>query len=233
MTRVTNVPCPPVYITKKIALLLKAVRTGVKILKNSSIDMKNLIYLELAPYLEQWFRHRHGAGPRGTAVSMTRGCVEWRRLRLLIDVPPADYVPSRAPDGWTPVEIPYYSGKDPRTYWYISDKGRRAVEETLLDLFDTELYDFYLRGYIKGLRISYMVIAWMEQKGIEYTEINENAVKKRLDRIRNVVACARRRRSKKQGKSLRAQGLSGGSDISDNSDISETYDCNLIEDINV
>ena len=70
--------------------------------------------------------------------------------------------------------------------------------ETLRDLFDLELHDYYVKTYIKGSRIDYMIEAWMELHGIEFNDTNYNSVKKRLDRVRKKIY-VKRHRDKEKG----------------------------------
>lgn len=89
----------------------------------------------------------------------------------------------------TSVIVPAFPGKDYRYYNYLSPTSRTAIVKTIRDIFDMELHDFYIKSYVKGIRIDYMIEAWMEKCGIAYNETSYNAVKKRLDRIRNKIRC--------------------------------------------
>lgn len=151
-----------------------------------------LIYLPLEPFLAQWFRHRHG-GSQYT-VRLVRGSVEAKRLKALLDVTPPGYIPRPTPQGCVAVAIPSFPAKDPRQFNYVSPKGINALVETLRDLFDLELHDFYVKTYIKGTRIDYMLEAYMALHGIEYSDTNYNSVKKRLDRVRKRIYVQRSRR---------------------------------------
>ncbi len=155
-----------------------------------------LIYLPLEAFLAQWFRHRHG-GSQFT-VRLVRGSVESKRLKALLDVTPADYIPQPAPQGHVPVAIPSFPAKDPRQFNYVSPQGIAALVETIRDLFDLELYDYYVKTYVKGSRIDYMIEAWMAKHGIEYNDTNFNSVKKRLDRARNKIYLQRHRGKAKE-----------------------------------
>lgn len=150
-----------------------------------------LIYLPLEAFLAQWFRHRHGGSPY--TVRLVRGSVESKRLKALLDVPPSGYVPRPAPEGCVAVAIPSFPAKDPRQFNYVSPQGINALVETLRDLFDLELHDYYVKTYIKGSRIDYMIEAWMEMHGIEFNDTNYNSVKKRLDRVRKKIYVKRHR----------------------------------------
>lgn len=154
-----------------------------------------LIYLQLEPYLRDWFVRRHGGNE---PVRLIRGSIESKRLKLLLDTPPKDYIPQRPTAGELSVIVPAYPGKDYRYYNYLSPSSQTAMVRTIRDIFDMELHDFYSKSYAKGARVDYMIDAWMEMKGIAYNDTNYNAVKKRLDRIRNMVRCCRYREKKKQ-----------------------------------
>lgn len=155
-----------------------------------------LIYLPLEAFLAQWFRHRHGGSPY--TVRLVRGSVEAKRLKALLDVPPADYVPRPAPQGCVAVAIPSFPARDPRQFNYVSPQGIAALVETVRDLFDLEIYDYYVKTFVKGSRIDYMIEAWMAKNGIEYNDTNYNSVKKRLDRVRTKVYNQRRREKGKE-----------------------------------
>lgn len=155
-----------------------------------------LIYLPLENFMAQWFRHRHGGSPY--TVRLVRGSVESKRLKALLDVPPSGFVPAPPPQGCVPVAIPSFPAKDPRQFNYVSPQGINALVETLRDLFDLELHDYYVKTYIKGSRIDYMIEAWMELHGIEFNDTNYNSVKKRLDRVRKKIY-VKRHRDKEKG----------------------------------
>lgn len=161
-----------------------------------------LIYLPLEAFLAQWFRHRHGAVRYGEdsygAVRLVRGSVESKRLKALLDVPPSDYVPHPAPKDCVAVAIPSFPAKDPRQFNYVSPQGIAALVETIRDLFDLEIYDYYVKTYVRGSRIDYMIEAWMAKNCIEYNDTNYNSVKKRLDRVRNKVYVQRYRDKSKE-----------------------------------
>ena len=153
-----------------------------------------LFYLPLPPFLAQWFIARHGGE---TPVRLVRESLEFRRLRCLIDRAPLDYVPTPPPESQVPVCIPSFTAKDPRMFNYVPPKGVVAMVETIRDLFDIELHDYFVKTYSRRTRLDLLIEAWMAQKGIEYSDTNFNSVKKRLDRIRNAIRnCEYRRRKK-------------------------------------
>ena len=158
-----------------------------------------LIYLPLETFMAQWFRHRHGGSLY--TVRLVRGCVEAKRLKALLDIPPAGYVQPVPPPGCVAVAIPSFPAKDPRQFCYVSPQGINALVETLHDLFDIELHDYYVKTYIKGSRIDYMIEAWMALHGIEFNDTNYNSVKKRLDRGRKKIYVRRHREKEKSSDS--------------------------------
>lgn len=154
-----------------------------------------LIYLPLEPYLRQWFVARHGGQE---PVRLIRGSIESKRLKLLLEQPPSDYRPQLPSMDYTSVIVPAFPGKDYRSYNYLNPTSVTALVSTIKDLLDLQLHDFYAKCYFKGVKIDYMIEAWMFQNGIDYNETNCNSIKKRLDRIRNIVRCHKYRQRKRQ-----------------------------------
>lgn len=154
-----------------------------------------LIYLQLEPYLRDWFVKRHGGN---TPVRLIRGSIESKRLRLLLETPPDNYIPQPQPEDRLSVVVPAFPGKDYRYHNYLSPTSQIAMVNTIRDIFDMELHDFYTKSYVKGARIDYMIEAWMDKNGIAYNDTSYNAVKKRLDRIRNIVRCHKYRNRQKR-----------------------------------
>ena len=150
-----------------------------------------LIYLPLEAFLAQWFQtppRRIGIrrAPRARLCGIQAAESTSRRAAVGLRTRPA-------PPGTVPVAIPSFPAKDPRQFNYVSPQGINALVETLRDLFDLELHDYYVKTYIKGSRIDYMLEAWMELHGIEFNDTNYNSVKKRLDRVRKKIYVKRHR----------------------------------------
>lgn len=157
------------------------------------------IFLPLEPYLRQWFVHQHGGA---VPVRLVRGSVESKRLRLLLDVRPADVPPELLANAGErcPVVIPSFPARDPRSYNFVRPAGITLLCDTIRDRFDCELYEWMSKTHIHYQRMDNLLYAWMEMNGIEATETNWNSVAKRYQRLRKRIYAAKIQAAKSQAK---------------------------------
>lgn len=155
------------------------------------------IFLPLEPYLRQWLVHEHGGRE---PVRLVRGSVESKRLKLLLDLRPDSLPPDLLANAGalTPVVIPSYPSRDPRTFNYVCPSGIALLCETIRDRFDSDFYEWMSKTHIRFERIDNLIYAWMEMHGIEPTETNWNSIAKRYQRLRGRTYVARCRAAKNQ-----------------------------------
>ena len=121
------------------------------------------IYLQLPPYLRQWFVHRHGGHE---PVNLRRGSIESLILQRATMPTPDGYIPRPKADGELAVCLPYSKAHDPRIYNYISDTGKKALADRIKMDFDMDVWDF-LHDFGKiNEQQKELINMFMEQRGI-------------------------------------------------------------------
>lgn len=164
------------------------------------------IYLKLAPYLAQWFVHRHGGNE---PVRLRRGSPESDIMQLFLSRRPDGVAPQCATDGATAIEVPYFRGKDPRVYTYMPERALAALANNIRVQFDVEMWaDLHNFGNI-GAEQQELIYAWMDKHGIECTETNWQAI------------AARYRRKRKNKSEKKQKNLSTSEDFLSDSEFSE------------
>lgn len=151
------------------------------------------IYVELDPYLAQWYVHECGGE---VPPQPPRGSIESIHLETFLMKTPQGVLPSLPGDRLTAIALPSFRLKDPRVYNYLPRSAMAGFVRILRDRFDLQLWrDLYRFGNI-GKRQDDLIYAWMETHGIEPTEANWNAIAKRYQRKRNLYKQNRKNRKK-------------------------------------
>lgn len=141
------------------------------------------IYIQLDPYLAQWFIHDHGGSQ---PVQLTKASVESKILEVYIAKRPANVPPEINPPGKVAIAIPCFRLRPPETYNFLPNRAVAALIDCIRNRFDLELWtDLHHFGKI-GRRQDELIYAWMEKHGIEQTEANWNAIAKRYQRQREI-----------------------------------------------
>ena len=136
---------------------------------------KFFIYLDLEPYLAQWFIHDSG----GTQpIVLRKNSVERRILATyLLKLPPGAR-PNLKENSNVEIVLPENKAKPPKNYNDLSRQGLDILKRTIRDRFIIELWtDLHRHGYI-GRRRDELIYAWMEAHGIEITDTNWNSIAK-------------------------------------------------------
>ena len=144
-------------------------------MKEEDLEEKYFIYLDLEPYLAQWFIHDSG----GTQpIVLRKNSVERRVLDVyLLKLPPGAR-PNLKEDSNVEIVLPVNRAKPPKNYNSLSRRGMDILKRTLRDRFVIELWtDLHRYGYI-GRRRDELNYAWMEAHGIEITDTNWNTIAK-------------------------------------------------------
>ncbi len=158
------------------------------------------IYIELDPYLRQWFVHDFGGNE---PVELRRDSVESKILETYLAKQPPDCIPqTRGSEGQVAIYIPTFRYRPAEYYNYLPKQAMTALLNSIRNRFDIALWnDLHTFGKI-GRRQDNLIYAWMEKHGIELTEANWNAIAKRYQRQRNkylnrIYQCKFRKKSKK------------------------------------
>lgn len=141
------------------------------------------IYIELDPYLLQWFVHDTGGK---TPVELQRGSVESKILEVYLAKRPPDIPPEVAAPGKLAIYIPTFRYRPAEFYNYLPRRAYAALLLAIRNRFDIALWrDLHCFGKITK-RQDELIYAWMEKNGIEMTETNWNAIAKRYQRQRDL-----------------------------------------------
>lgn len=140
------------------------------------------IYLKMPSYLRQWFVHRHnGSEP----VRLNNGCIESKLVKLALVAPPSGLLPHKPSPDEVAICIPYSKARDPRTYNYITETGKRALFDNIKNSFDVDcwtfLHDF---GYIGKMQQKDLIYLYMEQRGIHEDGTCWDSIAKIYQRLR-------------------------------------------------
>ena len=140
------------------------------------------IYIELDPYLRQWFVHDFGGNE---PVELRRDSVESKILETYLAKQPPDCIPqTRGSEGQVAIYIPTFRYRPAEYYNYLPKQAMSALVNSIRNRFDVDLWnDLHTFGRI-GRRQDELIYAWMEMHGIELTEANWNAIAKRYQRQR-------------------------------------------------
>ena len=157
---------------------------------------RNIIYISLPPYIAAWLRHESSSYP----VRFSRSSVEFLILEQFCINDPAMAVEldHGSDKDLVAVAVPEFKYKD-STYKYITDSGRRALEQCIKDRFNVLLWKgLHKFGHI-GKKRKYLILAWMEEKGIPDEGSNWDSIEKRYQRQRNsYLAANRQKKSRKK-----------------------------------
>lgn len=139
------------------------------------------LYVELDPYLAQWFIHDSGGSQ---PVELKYGSVESKILEVYLAKRPPDIPPDVSGEGKVAIYIPTFRYRPAEFYNYLPKAAMASFLNAIRNRFDIALWnDLHNFGKI-GKRQDELIYAWMEKNGIEMTEANWNAIAKRYQRQR-------------------------------------------------
>ena len=137
-----------------------------------------LIYINLPRYLSQWITNRLGNPVVFPAASPQNAVIRtYIRKRL-----PEEPVETKAPEGSTAIAIPDSVAKPPEEYNHMGDLGKKAVQETIKDLFSRALWCDISPLEKAPCGLNKLIAAWCEMHGIDVDRIE--TVRQCYDRIR-------------------------------------------------
>lgn len=138
-------------------------------------EKKFFIYLELEPYLAQWFVHDCGGEQ---PVVLQKLSVERRVIEVYIQKLPPGVKPDIKDESKVEIVLPENRVKPPKTYNYLTKMGKDILKRSIRNRFVIQLWnDLHRYGYI-GRRRDELIYGWMETHGIELTETNWNSIAK-------------------------------------------------------
>ena len=83
-----------------------------------------VLYLKLKPFIRQYLVNSFGDPVRFDDHSVTNA-----RIVSVLQRRPANCTPDTAADGLTAICIPYSKQKDPACFNYVSNSGKKLIEE--------------------------------------------------------------------------------------------------------
>lgn len=161
-----------------------------------------LIYIELPPYLAQWYQHEMD---QVSPIKLPKNSPESMSIKVHLRKPrdTDDLLPK---GNFTAIRIPTYREIDVRTYNMLTDEGRDSLRNIIHDRFCLALYHdlLWLITYEGSFRFKTMktekqdrILGWMRRNGIEDNETNFRSVLKNFDRLRDNFQTSARRKPKK------------------------------------
>ena len=137
-----------------------------------------VIYIKLEKYLSQWLTHSLGC-----PVRFPNGSNENAVIRTFIQRLPDGERPDFGSNDATPIYIPDSKAKPVSSYNYMGIAGKKAVKESIKDLFIQNLWNDLRRVEHTSVGINTRIAAWCEMHGIalDYVE----TVRQKYYRIRD------------------------------------------------
>lgn len=136
-----------------------------------------VIYIKLEKYLSEWLTHSLGC-----PVRFPNGSNENAVIRAFIQKTPDNEKPEIAHDDATPIYIPYSKAKPPESYNYMTDSGKKAVREAIMDLFTRNLWNELRPIDNINIGVNTRIAAWCEMHGIGLDRVE--TVRQKYYRIR-------------------------------------------------
>lgn len=157
---------------------------------------KFVIYVELKPFIRQWAVNHFGC-----PVVFPPQSVGNARIVAVLRKRPEGAAPDVAADGMTPVCIPYSKQKDPESWNYVSQNGKRFIVQYIDALFRDNMYMELNEMCQDESKILTACYAWCEMHGIsiDYADtIRQRFYRERRFQLDCGVDLRRKRRVKKE-----------------------------------
>jgi hypothetical protein len=155
------------------------------------------LYINIDPYLAQWFIHECGGE---TPVQLIRGSIEYIWLETFLQRTPEGYTPRLANENTLKILLPNFRSKDTRKYNFLSEAAERTFIALIRNRFDICMWKELYRFDNLVTRLDEIIYAFMDYHGIEHTETNWNAIAKRYQRKRNIYLTNLKKSSHKKSK---------------------------------
>ncbi|MBD5172284.1 MAG: hypothetical protein HDT02_03570 [Bacteroidales bacterium] len=144
-------------------------------------------YLNLDPYLAQWFAHMCGASPDNpfaVPLKLRKGSPEACIVRCFSRKKSEADVPDLPTANSVAIQIPEFKGKPSDIYSFVPRVAKVLIVQAIREQFDLALFnDIVSDLFPPGLKRE-LIDAWLEKYGIVNDEVNWLAVEKRYSRLR-------------------------------------------------
>lgn len=135
------------------------------------------VYLQVEPYLAEWIKASHG-----DPVDMLKDSPESRLLKLFLEKQPAGVLPDNPADFNLAIKIPWYKEKDPRVYFYLSEKAKELIAECYQTLFIQNMWRELGNLHECNCSLTSLIYAWLDKHGI--SEEHWETIRQKYYRIR-------------------------------------------------
>lgn len=139
------------------------------------------IYVTLPRHLDEWCRNCFGE-----PVRFPRHSAQNAIIRTFLQKTPAGKLPDLGEPGQTAIALPDSSGKPVEVFNYMSEAGKRAVVESVRDLFLRALWSDLSPLQQPRIRLTVLIEAWCDRNGISPESVE--AVRQTYYRLRKEMA---------------------------------------------
>ena len=158
---------------------------------------KFVVYVELKPFIAQWAVHHFGC-----PVVFPPQSVGNARIVAVLRRRPDGVEPDVERDGLTPVCIPYAKQKDPESWNYVTNNGKRFIVQYIEALFRDNMYTELSHMCQDDAKILTACYAWCEMHGvsIEYADtIRQRFYRERHCQLDKGIDIRKKKRVKQEG----------------------------------
>lgn len=120
-----------------------------------------VLYLKLKPFIRQYLINSFGDPVRFDDHSVTNA-----RIVSVLQRRPVNCTPDTAAEGLTAICIPYSKQKDPASFNYVSNSGKKLIEEHIEAIFRTNLWNEMSQMCSDDTKLQSAAYAWCEMHGI-------------------------------------------------------------------
>lgn len=94
------------------------------------------VYINLDPYLAQWFVHEQGGN---VPVVLMRGSIERNILEQFLQRLPDGIAPQTCHSGGLPIVIPQFKHKPPESFFYLPKSAEDLLVSCIRNRFDIDM----------------------------------------------------------------------------------------------
>lgn len=139
------------------------------------------IYLKVEPYLAEWMKASHG-----NPVQMVKDSPESRLVKLFLEKQPIDIPIDNPNDFNIAIEIPWYKEKDPRVYFYLTERSKAMIAECYQTLFVQNMWRELGQLQECNCSLTAIIYAWLDKHGI--SEEHWETIRQKYYRMRKRYA---------------------------------------------
>ncbi len=126
-----------------------------------------LIYVKLPVYEREWCEHHFGRPCRFPAQSNINAVI-----RHFLRQRPFGAEDPELGDDSMPIVIPDSRSKRPKEYNWLSDSGRKAIADSINDLFSMHMWEQLTTPGTRGIGLSCLIHDWMDENHISEEQYN-------------------------------------------------------------